>query len=295
MKRLMTILSAMVLSVSCLLGTAAAESKIVIGIIPEQNLVKQMERFTPLCKYLGAKIGMEVGVKPLANYGLIYEEMRDGKIDAGFFGSFVYGMTRSRIGIEPVARPVRPDGSSTYTGITFVRKDSGIKKPADMKGKTIALVDPATTAGYLAQKDYFAKQGLNIDKDVKIFWAGSHDAVITAVMNKQAEIGGAKNVPINKFRKENKAFDETMTIVDEAPKPPVPDNTFAVRKDMGASVKEKLKNALLNMAADEDGKAVLAKFGASKFTETTDGDFKSLYGMVKGLKLDLKTYPYKKQ
>src|SRR3990172_6252902 len=147
---------------------AAAEERIIIGIIPEVNLTKQTERYAPLCKYIGRHIGMEVGVKPLSNYGLIFEEMRDGRIDAGFFGSFIYAIARARIGVEPLARPINPEGISTYAGYTLVRKDSGIKGPADMKGKTIALVDPATTAGYLAQKAYLKKNGLDLEKDMKI-------------------------------------------------------------------------------------------------------------------------------
>lgn len=295
MKKWLMVTMLAVLALLPLKRAEAAEGRIVIGIIPEVNLVKQMERYAPFCKALGKEVGMEVGVKPLANYGLIFEEMRDGKIDAGFFGSFVYGMTRSRIGIEPIARPVKADGVSTYTGLTIVRKDSGIKGPKDMKGKTIALVDPATTAGYLAQKAYFKREGLDIDKDVKIFWAGSHDAAAMAVFNKQADIAGAKNAVINRIRKENAAFNDAIVVLDESPKPPVPDGTLAVRKEMAPEVKEKLKKALLTLDQDKEGKEMLEKFGAVKFVETKDADYKSLYDLVKAVGIDLKTFPYKKQ
>lgn len=274
-------------------GNALAADRIIIGIIPEVNLAKQMERYAPLCKFLGKEIGMEVGVKPLANYGLIYEELRDGKIDAGFFGSFVYGMTRARLGIEPLARPVKTDGVSTYAGLTFARKDSGIKGPKDAKGKTIALVDPATTAGYLAQKIYFKKNGVDIDKDVKIFWTGSHDAAANAVLNKQADMGGAKNHPVNKIAKENASFKDTVQILDESPS--VPDNALAVKKGLDPKVKEKIRNTLLDMGKTHEGAEILKKFGAAKFIETKDSDYKNLYDMAKEAGIDLKTFPYKKQ
>ncbi len=274
-------------------GSEAADGKLIIGVIPEVNIVKQMERYSPLLKYLGKKIGMEVGVKPLANYGLIYEELRDGKIDAGFFGSFVYGMTHARIDIDPIALPVRPDGVSTYAGYTFVRNDSGIKGPKDMKGKTIALVDPATTAGYLAQKVYFKKHGLDIDKDVKIFWAGSHDAAAMAVFNKRADMGGAKNHPFNKIASENPAFKKAMVILDESPS--VPDNVLAVKKGTDAKLKEKIRSVLISMDKDSEGSEVLKNFGAAKFIVTNDADYKNLYIMTKEAGIDLKTFPYKKQ
>lgn len=294
MKKVMVVLCIGLIAF-CLCGgkAMAAEGKLIIGILPEMNLVKQMEKYTPLCKYIGKKVGMEIGVKPLANYGLIYEEMRDGKIDAAFFGSFTYSLTKARLDIEPLARPQKADGNSTYSGLIFTRKETGIKGPADMKGKTMALVDPAATGGYVSQRAYLKKHGVDIDKDVKIFWTGSQDAAPMAVFNKQADFGGGKNHMFNKLVKENPAFKETMVVLYESPQ--VPDSTLAVKKSMDTKLREKIKNALLSMDKDPEGAEVLKKFGAEKFIETTDEDYKGLRAIAKDAGIDLKTYPYKKQ
>jgi len=291
-KILASVLLGMLLLVVAAGKTLAADDKLIIGIIPEINLAKQMERFLPLCKYLGRKIDMEVGVKPMANYGLIYEGIRDDKIEAGFFGSFTFGMTHERIGIEPIARPEKTDGTSTYTGLTFVRKDSGIKGPSDMKGKTIALVDKLTTAGYLAQVIYFREHGIDIEKDVKIFWTGSHDAAIKAVLNRQAEMGGAKNLVFNKMARENPDVLNTLVVVNESPS--VPDNTFAVDNSLDPTIKSALEKALIDMDKDDEGMKILKNFGAVKFIDTKTEDFKNLFLMVKEASFDMKTYPYKK-
>ena len=76
--------------------------------------------------------------------------------------------------------------------------------------------------------------GIDMEKDLKIYWAGSHEAVIRAVLNHKAEIGGAKNTVVAKFRKENKTFDTLVEILNESPKKGLPDNTFAVRKGLDA-------------------------------------------------------------
>lgn len=273
----------------------ADREKLIIGVIPEVNLVKQMERFVPLSDYLDKKTGMDIEIKPLSNYGQLYEDLRDGKIDGGFFGSLVYGITHAKIGIVPLARPVQLNGRSTYTGVIFIRKDGGIKKPADMKGKTIALADPATTGGYLAQKDYFANNGINIDKDLRILWTGSHEAAIQAVLSNQAELGGAKSSVVSRYRKGNRVFDTVLQIINESPKAGVPDNTLAVRKGLAPWKTDILKKTLLEMEKDNDGKMVLKKFGALRFIPTTNADFKHLYDLTNRLKLDLKSYPYKKE
>ncbi|HXC93696.1 MAG TPA: phosphate/phosphite/phosphonate ABC transporter substrate-binding protein [Geobacteraceae bacterium] len=273
----------------------AASGKIIVGVVPEVNLVKQMDRFVPLSDYLDKKTGYDVEIKPLSNYGHLYEDMRDGNVDAGFFGSFVYCMTRARIGVVPIARPVLPGGRSTYSGILFIRNDVGIKKSSDLKGKTIALADPATSGGYLAQKDYLAGKGINIDKDMKIVWVGSHEAAIRAVMSHQAEVGGAKDSIVKKYRKENKVFDTLIEIINETPSGKgFPDNTFAVRKGLEQVKIDALKKALLHMDTDPEGKKVLQRFGAVRFIPTSDDDFKPLYDLVRHLRIDLASYPYKK-
>lgn len=288
------LLTLLALILTPVLAHAAPAGKLVIGIIPEMNLVKQMERFTPLGRYIEKKTGMSVEIKPLSNYGMLYEEMRDGEIDAGFFGSFVYAMTRARLGIIPLARPVRPNGKSTYSGMLFARKDSGIKRAEEMKGRTIALVDPATTGGYIAQKEYLRNHGINIDTDMKILWTSSHEAAIRAVLSNQAQVGGAKNTVIRKYRTDNRVFDTVVNIIDETPKKGVPDNTLAVRKGLDPATREKLKKTLLAMHSDPAAADVLARFGATRFIPTGDDDFKPLYELTNHMKIDLKSYPYKK-
>lgn len=273
----------------------AERERLIIGVVPEVNLVKQMDRFVPLSNYLDSKTGMDIEIKPLSNYGQLFEDLRDGRIDGGFFGSLVYGITHTRIGIIPIARPVNLNGRSTYTDTIFIRKDKGINRPADMKGKTIALADPATTCGYLAQKAYFADKGIDIDKDMRILWTGSHEAAIQAVLSNQAELGGAKSTVVAKHRKANRVFDSVVDIYAESMKNGVPDNTLAVRKGLNTATIKLLKKTLLEMDRDPKGQAALRKFGALRFVQTTDADFKPLYDLAAHMKINLGTYQYKKE
>lgn len=291
---LMLVLASVIPAAADFAADYASPASIVIGVIPEINLVRQMERYTPLADYLEKRTGIKIEVKPCSNYGQLYEEMRDGNIDAGFFGSLVYGITRARIGIVPLARPVNLNGKSTYTGLLFARKDLRIRRPEDMKGMTIALVDPATSAGYLAQREYFAENGIIMENDLKIYWAGSHEAAIRAVLSSQAAVGGAKDTVVARFRRENRTFDTVIDILDENPKRGLPENTFAVRNGLNQQTKGRLKKALLGMAYDAEGRRVLAKFGAIRFIPTSDADFKPLYDWIRYLKIDLTTYPYSK-
>jgi len=227
----------------------------------------------------------------MANYGEISVAFQHGSADAGFFGSFSYVLTHAKAGIEPIARPVWLDGSSTYRGYIFVRKDSGIESVKDMKNKSLVLVDKATTAGYIFQRFYFKYNGIDSMEDYfsKISFARSHDAAAWAVYTGEADIGGAKNHIFNSLKEEYPDFSEEMVVLAESPE--VPSNGLAVRKDLNPAIKLRLKNLLLTMHETAAGQEVLENFGARKFVENTDNDYQVLYNMVRQLGINLHDYP----
>ena len=118
------------------------------------NVFKQKERFSLLGDYLSKKTGMKVQFTILSKYGDIIDKFTAAKMDGAFFGSFTGALAIDKLGVDPIARPVNLDNSSTYHGLIFVRKDSGIRSVKDMKGKKIAFVDKATTAGYIRITSY---------------------------------------------------------------------------------------------------------------------------------------------
>ena len=260
-------------------------------LVPEKNSFEQRRRYKFITDYLSNRMEMNVTVEMMANYGEISVAFENGSADAGFFGSFSYVLTHAKAGIEPIARPVWLDGSSTYRGYIFVRKDSGIQTVKDMKNKSLVLVDKATTAGYIFQRFYFQYNGIADMENYfsRISFARSHDAAAWAVYTGEADIGGAKNHIFNSIKEEYPDFNEQMVVLAESPE--VPSNGLAVRKDLNPALKLRLKILLLSLQETPEGQEVLYNFGASKFVETTDNDYGALYKMVKELGIDLYNYP----
>ncbi|MDA8157078.1 MAG: phosphate/phosphite/phosphonate ABC transporter substrate-binding protein [Actinomycetota bacterium] len=269
-----------------------AQGKLIIGVIPEYGIEQEVNRYAPLARYLGQKLGIRVGIKFLPNYGALYEELRDGALDAGFMGAFDYCMAHSHAKIEALARQIRPATGGKCTAFTFVRNNSRINSPASMKGRTIALVDPLSTTGYLAQRIYFKKFGIDIDNDVKIFWAGTHQAAITAVLSGQADMGAAKDSVFETTAYKNTSVTRELRVMNTAPG--FPDNVLAINGNIDKTTAGRLKAALLGMSADPGAGGVLRGMGASGFTAASDRDYSALYSMIKKAGINLSTYSYAK-
>ena len=283
-----------------LLGPAAAvpqpsQQKILIGLIPEMNIFKQKERFKLLGEYLSKKTGFQVEFTILSRYGNIIESFTTEKMDGAFFGSFTGALAIQKLGVVPLARPVNLDNASTYQGYLFVRTDSGIRSTADMKGKKMAFVDKATTAGYVFPLAYLRDNGIaSIDGFFReYYFTGSHDAAVFAVLNKKADIGAAKHSIYDRVRKEHPNVDRDLTIL--AKSPPVPSNGLCVRNDLEEKVKNSLKDALLSLHTEPEGKKVLEKFQAVKFIETTAQDYQPVLDMAKKAGIDMHRYNYRNE
>ncbi|MBI4650078.1 phosphate/phosphite/phosphonate ABC transporter substrate-binding protein [Candidatus Desantisbacteria bacterium] len=271
--------------------TKVWEKDFIIALIPEQDIFTQKKRYEPICRYLSKKLGYNVKTNVLESYNAIYENMREKKIDAGFFGSFNYTLARSKLNVIPLVRPLWKNGTSTYTGFIFTRKDSGIGLDINKwKGTTLALVHQHTTAGYFFPRWYLAKYGINNIETFfkKIIYTGSHDTAILSVFNHEADIGAAKNQIYEIMISKNPKMAESLTVLAESRA--VPDNGIAVREDIPEKLREKIKNILLNMDQNTEGKTILHEFGAVKFIENKDIDYNPVREMIEPLNIDLKTY-----
>jgi len=281
--------------ISILSFAQSPQQQIVIGLIPEMNVFKQMERFNPLAAYLKDKTGIKVKFTILSRYGNIIDRFSAERLDGAFFGSFTGALAIRKLGVVPLARPVNLDGESTYHAHLYTRKDSGIKNMADMKGKKMAFVDKATTAGYVFPVAYMKEQGVtDVNKFFsEIFYAGSHDASLYAVLNKEADVGSSKNTIYDIIRISDPRIDKEIVIIAESSK--VPSNGLCVRKGLNSQIANKLNEALLNLDKTPEGKAVLDKLKFIKFIPTTVDDYKPVFKMARKAGIDLRKYNYKNE
>jgi phosphonate transport system substrate-binding protein len=269
-----------------------AVAKLQIGLIPERNIFKQIERYEPLAEYIFRITGVRISLSVLPRYGNIVTNFQSSNLDGAFFGSFTYSLTHAKTGVEILARPVGLDNTSTYHGLIFVRKDSGVRNAKDMKGKRFAFVDKATTAGYLLPLAYFRENGVpDYRRYLKEgYYAGTHEAAINDVLNRKADVGAAKNTVFNRIAKEDPRVSRELVVL--ARSPDVPENGLALRKDVDPGIHRLLKETLLNMERDPEGKKALERFGALRFIETTNADYRPVLEYAKSARLDLATYDY---
>lgn len=284
------------ISLMLLLAVSApvhGEKEILIGLIPEENIFTQMDRHRPLAAYLSKKLGTKVRFTILSRYGDVLDRFMTRKMDGAFFGVFTSVLAMEQLDAEPVAHPVNLEGSYAVQSYIFVRKDSAIRTVADMKGKRMAFVDKATVTGYLYALSFLREHGVADPKTYlhDSFFTGSHGSVIYSVLDGRADIGTAKSRIFQKLVKKDHGIKDELTIIAKSLE--FPDSTLFLRKDFPQDRRFQIRDALLGMDKDAEGKEVLKKLEASLFVEAKKSHFQTFFDVAKKAGINVKTYIYR--
>ncbi len=191
------------------------------------------------------------------SYAAVIEAMGAGKVDIGWLATFSYVLGKEKYGFDLLLIVVR-FGSPFYRGQIVVNAKSGIRNLADLKGKSFAYVDPASTSGHLYPKSLILNHGHNpeIFFSHSVF-AGSHNAVILSVLRGDVDGGAtyddaraavAKSYP--------DIFDKVRVIAHTKD---IPNDTVTARKGLHPQLKAKIKNGLMKLAKMPEGSKVLKK------------------------------------
>ncbi len=290
-------------------GYVPQRYEILIGVVPEQDVMVQSQRYEPLANYLSHKLGerFSVKLKLFSTYIDVCRNLEKGDINAAFLGSLAY--TTVRKNVEVLARP-NYSGVSTYRGIIFVRADSGINGLEQMRSRRLVMGGKTTTAGYVFPLYYFKKHGIPDYRSYfsEVYFAGTHEDAILAVLHNKADVGVAKDLVYHMIAGENPLLQSSLKILAQSP--PVPSNAFVIRKGLELpcfechqtmaqgnageqslssefDISSAIKQYLTTMDQDPAGKQALSAIGnATNFIETKDSDYSELYKMME--EIDLK-------
>lgn len=221
----------------------AGELRIVF--IAYENPDQLLEDVRPVVAYLEQKLGRKVRPFVATDYAGVVEALKNETADMGFMGPLQYLLAHEQAGAVPILGEVY-NGQPWYAARIFVRKDSGIRSLADLRGKTMAFVDPLSSSGYLYPLEAFRRAGLIAGRDQaeeffrKIYFAGGDEQALRAVLNKFVDAAGIGQYSFNLLRPEER---DQVTYIGESPR--IPSHCVVVRKGLDAASVAAIQEALL--------------------------------------------------
>jgi phosphonate transport system substrate-binding protein len=264
---------------------ALAADALSIGLIPAEDSQAMIESSRQVLDQLRDQMGMPVKPFVATDYNGVIEALRSKKLDVAYLGPFSYVLASSMANVEAFAVAVtKKTGQSAYKSVIIARKDSGIAKPADLKGRNFAFVDPTSASGHLFPKAGLMRTGIDPDKFFgRVIFSGSHDASILAVANKKVDAAAvADRILASAIAKGQVKSDDIQVVWSSDP---IPESPMVWRKDLDPAIKAKLQQALANVKDLPWGdQGVL-----NGFQPTNDAAYDVVRETAKVLKLDLRS------
>ena len=287
MRRVMGWVLALVLGAGVLGAEAADPKQLRIGLIPADDATEMLRNYEPVKQYLAKTLGVPVELKVTMDYNGAIEAMRAKHIEMAWFGPFSYVLAAEVAGAEAIVNGVRRDtGKSTYKTIFVTHKDSGIKTIKDLKGRSVAFVDPNSTSGYLFPMKILKTEGYAPEKDFKTtVYAGTHNAVQLAVKNRKVDVGADSDTSFTRMVKAGEIDPKVNIIIHESE--PIPGSPLVIRGDLDPAFKKRVQKALVDMD-DQTIHQVRGWGDIARYQAVTDKDYDPIREVAKILNLNLK-------
>lgn len=245
------------------------------GIHPLHNPGRLHEIFGPLVDYINAHVdGVVFKVEASRNYAAY-----DQKLAAGEFHFSLPNPYQAVVSLDHGYRVFGKMGDDeNFRGIILVRKDGGIDKVEDLKGKPVSYPAPTALAATMLPQFYLHGQGLDVIKDVDNRYVGSQESSIMNVYLGHTVAGATWPPPWRALVKERPQLAEELEIKWQTQT--LPNNALVVRKDIPQEIVDQVAELLFNLHTHEAGRQILERMELSRFEPASDMTYLSVRDFI---------------
>ena len=252
-------------------GEIIAKKTYIVGIHPYLNSKKMFKAYRPILDYLEARIeGVTFTLETSQTYARYNTKLYRGDFHFSLPNPFqTYNALSHNY---TVIAKMKPD--SVFHGIIVARKDAGLTRFEQLKGKAVSFPAPTALAATMMPLYYLHEHGIDVRHDIDKRYVGSQYSSILNAFSADTVAAATWPPPWETWVRENPEKAAKMEVVWETK--PLINNGFVVRKDVDKSVASQVAEALVGLPRTEKGRALLADAGFDGFEFADD----AAYGVV---------------
>jgi len=269
-----TVLLALAVALAVPGAAPGAEPTLHLVLTPSQKPTDLLAAGDEFGRVLGRLVGMPVRVTVASDYAAVIEALRNRTADLAFVHPGGYVLAHREAKATIVARNLW-HGKSSFTSRIFVRKESNIRSVEELRGKTIAFVDPASSSGYIYPMVLLVQRGLVKNRDPRTFFkevvfSGAHDASMRALLNGHVDAIASFDLAREQYVKDP-AERERIVVVAETPE--IPEAGIAARDGLDPALFARVRTALLQIKAPTYASLLARLYEIDGFAPAEDRDY----------------------
>ncbi|GAB4033158.1 MAG: phosphate/phosphite/phosphonate ABC transporter substrate-binding protein [Elusimicrobiota bacterium] len=217
------------------------QNPLVLGLSKPYYEKLSSEAFSLLEKKINEKVGLFVKVEKFPESAGLIKQIGAGKVDMALLSVNEYLIARQDYKALPVLQVLRGKEKKYFAGIAAI--DRSINSIDDLKGKKIAARDPYSISGFVLPSMFFVKEKIK----PHFVFTGSHEESIKRLFTGEVQ---AASVYENMIK-----ADKRLRLIQIMG--PVPNEPVICRKGLKPELCLRLKDALLSIAMEKEGKEIL--------------------------------------
>ena len=251
------------LSAPSLTDKGTDHSSIRVAIAAMISPKETISKYKSLMDYIGKKMGYQILLIQRKTYGEINELFQKQQIDLALICSGPYANGKDIFQIEALAVTL-VRGEPYYQSYLIVNKKSSNKTLEDLRGKTFAFTDPDSNTGTLVPNYWLAMK----EETPQLFfkettYTYSHDNSIIAVAKSLVDGAAVDSHIWEYYHKTNPEYTANTRIIKKSI--PFGSPPFVASSSLPLVLKNKIKDILLNMHLDPEGKQIQDSLFVDKF------------------------------
>ncbi len=255
-------------------GRGPGKNALVFILPPVENVNIMYAKFLPLVGYLENVVKRPITLKIAKHYQQAIEEISSGASDLSYLDPAAYCEARHRHRIFPLVKTIQ-SGSSTYRSVIVTRKDSGINRIIEGKGKNLALGNISSSSSYLIPAVMFKEVGIELNDFRAVDFLEQEDRIALSVLAKRYDIGGLSERVAQKYLRDGLKIINTSEAI--------PQYTICASSTLPERLRNELRRALLELDKVRDPSLAAVLRDSDGFAPAEERDFDVVRVMIKNL------------
>lgn len=230
------------------------------AVHPLHNPQKLSEAYQPLVDHLNRRIpGVRIELEASRDYQ-VYEQKFRAREPAFLLPNPWQTLQAIKVGYRVIAMA---GDAEDFKGLFVVRRDSGIRTPADLRGKVVSYPSHTALAAAVLPQYYLHTHGIDINRDIQNVYVGSQESSIMNAFLGKSAAGATWPPPWRLFQRDHPAEAAQLELAWETPS--LLNNSVMVRDDVPAALREQVRSALIELAETPEGMAILGGMETARF------------------------------
>jgi phosphonate transport system substrate-binding protein len=149
-----------------------------VAVLPLYSTIMLYDRYEPLMRYLSRGTGYEFKLIIPRDFEDFMEVVKGRTVNFSYQNPYIFSLIDKEV-----------EGEDSFRGVIITRADNAIRNISGLKNKKVLITSPKSAGGYLSQKLFLLRNGIDIERDMTIIDAKKQENVILGVYRGDGDAG----------------------------------------------------------------------------------------------------------